>query len=124
VSERATEVPREQRDRVHERVQTLVAEIDPNVEISESDLIRELCLIAERTDVAEELNRLKSHLDRYRAILAAGGETGKKLDFLLQEMLRETNTIGSKANDPTIAHSVVDMKCEVERMKEQVQNVE
>jgi uncharacterized protein (TIGR00255 family) len=124
VAARAPEIPREQRDRIHQRVQTLISEIDPKIEIAEADLVRELCVLVDKTDVAEELNRLQSHLERYRSILGGSGEAGRKLDFLIQEMLRETNTIGSKANDPTVAHAVVDMKCEVERMKEQVQNLE
>ena len=124
VRDRAPEIPREQRDKLIQRARTLLAELGSEADVQESDLHRELCLIADKTDVAEELNRLATHLDRYRTILDKGGETGRKLDFLLQEMLRETNTIGSKANDASIAHAVVEMKCEVERMKEQVQNLE
>lgn len=124
VRTRAPEVPREHRDKLLQRARTLLEELGSEADVQESDLHRELCLIADKADVAEELNRLGTHLDRYRQILDEGGEAGRKLDFLLQEMLRETNTIGSKANDASIAHAVVEMKCEVERMKEQVQNLE
>jgi len=124
VAARAPEIPRQHRDRLMDRVQALLKELDDGSAVSESDLHRELCLLADKCDVAEELNRLQTHLDRYRTILAATGESGRELDFLLQEMLRETNTIGSKANDAEVAHAVVEMKVEVERMKEQVQNLE
>lgn len=124
VAERAPEIPKQHRDRLLQRVKTLLQELNSENDVTEADLHRELCLLADKADVAEEINRLKTHLQRYREILDAGGEAGRKLDFLLQEMLRETNTIGSKANDSEIAHAVVEMKVEVERMKEQVQNLE
>jgi uncharacterized protein (TIGR00255 family) len=124
VAARAPVVPQEQRDRLISRVRALLSGLDPQVTVSEAELLRELCLLADRADVTEELNRLRSHLAQFRAILEGGGEVGRRLDFLLQEMLRETNTVGSKANDAPIAHAVVEMKCEIERMKEQVQNLE
>ncbi len=124
VAERAPSVPRELRDRLVTRVRTLLQEAGSGDAIDAATLLRELSVLADRCDVTEELGRLRTHLDRLRAILAGGGETGRRLDFLLQEMLRETNTIGSKANDATIAHAVVEMKCELERLKEQVQNLE
>lgn len=124
VTVRAPSVPRAHRDRLLTRVRQLLTELEATTQVTEADLLRELCLLADKTDVTEEMNRLRGHLTRYRDILATGGEVGRRLDFLLQEMLRETNTIGSKANDPDIVHAVVEMKCEIERMKEQVQNLE
>jgi uncharacterized protein (TIGR00255 family) len=75
-------------------------------------------------DVSEELARLASHLAQFDGLLAAGGAAGRKLEFLVQELFREANTIGSKCNDTNVAHAVVDIKTHVERLREQVQNVE
>ncbi len=88
------------------------------------ELVREVAAFADRVDVAEELQRLSAHIAEVRAVLARGGEVGRRLEFLLQELLRETNTLGSKSPDTTIAHAVVAMKTCVERMKEQAANLE
>jgi len=85
---------------------------------------KEAALQSERADVAEEVTRLRHHLDAFRSASGAEGEAGRRLDFLLQEMLREVNTIGSKSQDARIASAVVDMKVELDRMKEQAANVE
>jgi uncharacterized protein (TIGR00255 family) len=85
---------------------------------------REIAVLAERGDVTEEVTRLKHHIASFRAAAAGRGEVGRRLDFLLQEMLREINTIGSKSQDAAIAAAVVDMKVEVDRMKEQAANIE
>lgn len=90
----------------------------------DTDLTRELALIADRHDVSEELTRLASHVAQLEKLLTEAGAVGRKLDFLIQETLREVNTIGSKCNDASVAHLVVDMKNVVERLREQVQNVE
>ena len=90
----------------------------------DEDLVRELALIADRHDVSEELTRLSSHVAQLEGLLKGAGAVGRKLDFLIQETLREVNTIGSKCNDSAVAHLVVDMKNIVERLREQVQNVE
>lgn len=92
--------------------------------IERADLVRELSLLAERTDVSEELSRLESHLGQLDTVLAKGGEIGRKLDFLVQELYREANTIGSKCNDAKAAHAVVELKTHIERIREQVQNIE
>ena len=92
--------------------------------VARNDLARELALIADRNDVSEEVARLKSHLDQLRGTLAVGGAVGRRLDFLVQELNREANTIGSKCNDSAVAHSVVELKTHIERVREQVQNVE
>ena len=92
--------------------------------VSEADLAREVAVIADRLDIAEELSRLESHLDQLGSLLERGGALGRQLDFLVQELLREVNTVGSKCNDAQVAHWVVEAKTRVERMREQVQNVE
>lgn len=92
--------------------------------VQPADLAREAALLADRTDVSEELARLSSHLDQLERILARDAPVGRQLDFLVQEFLREANTIGSKCNDAEVAHLVVDLKTAIERLREQVQNVE
>ena len=84
-------------------------------------------IAADRLDITEELVRLRSHVEQFRETLASAGQgspVGRRLDFLLQELGRETNTVGSKANDAPLAHDVVELKTELERLREQVQNVE
>ena len=106
---------------LRQRVQELVGD---SVEVSPADLARELAVLADRLDVSEETARLAAHLGQLRELLAQGGATGRKLDFLAQEFFREANTIGSKCNDAAVAHLVVELKTHIERMREQVQNVE
>jgi uncharacterized protein (TIGR00255 family) len=110
------------RDRLHERVRTLLAELD--VEIDRSDLIKEVSIFAERSDIAEEVVRLASHLDQFQEILNEPESPGRKLEFLTQEMFREANTIGSKASDVEISRRVVEIKGTLEKVRELVQNVE
>ena len=95
-----------------------------NLATAEERIIREIALFVERTDITEEITRLKSHLKQMRAHLRSTEPIGRPLDFLSQELFREINTIGSKASDRAIAHEVVAFKGELERMREQVQNVE
>jgi uncharacterized protein (TIGR00255 family) len=92
--------------------------------LEEQDVLREVAMLADRSDTAEELDRLDLHVARFREILDAGGEVGRSLEFLLQEILRETNTLGAKSPDAEIAHAVVAMKTAVERLKEQGANLE
>ena len=110
------------RDKLRENVQELAA----GVAVDEARLAMEIAMLADRMDVAEELDRFRSHIVAFRATLDdAGGEpVGKRLGFLLQEMLREANTTGSKASDAPILHEVVGLKEELERIREQVENLE
>lgn len=124
IGERMPEVVRGLRDRFVQRLNQLLAETKPGLVAPEETALREAAVYAERTDVAEELDRLGGHLDRFAAVLKSGVDAGRQLDFLAQEMLRETNTIGSKASDLAVAHRVVDLKTEIEKIKEQVQNLE
>jgi uncharacterized protein (TIGR00255 family) len=87
-------------------------------------VLREIALFADRCDVTEELTRLRSHLDQLSGHLKSEGEIGRKAEFILQEIGREVNTIGSKANDVTIARAVIELKNELERVREQMANVE
>jgi uncharacterized protein (TIGR00255 family) len=122
VAVRAPGVVAEYRDKVLDRVQGLLGE--SGMRVQESDLIREVSLFADRCDITEEITRLRCHIGQFRTQLAADQSPGRKLDFLCQEMFREVNTIGSKANDVPIAHIVVDLKTHVEKMREIVQNIE
>lgn len=92
--------------------------------LDESRLLTEVALFADRSDITEEVTRLKSHFRQFRDICDTGGAAGRKLDFLVQELNREANTIGSKANDHQITKHVVEMKSSIEKIKEQVQNIE
>ena len=109
-----------------ERLRAAVRELTEGITIDEQRVAQEIAILAERMDVQEELDRFESHITAFRAAVAVtGGEAvGKRLGFLLQEMLRETNTTGSKAADAAMLHDVVAIKEELERMREQVENVE
>ena len=101
-----------------------IAEVTAQVPIDEVRILQELAIYMERLDIAEEISRLTGHLDHFRATVGGGGEIGRKLDFLIQEMVRETNTIASKSNDLAINERVIKMKVETEKLREQVQNLE
>ena len=94
------------------------------LKVNEADLMREVAVFAERSDINEEIARLRSHLDQFRQAAEGEEAAGRKLDFISQEMLREANTMGSKANDAEIARAIVEIKTAIDRIKEQVQNVE
>ncbi|NTX08412.1 MULTISPECIES: YicC/YloC family endoribonuclease [Myxococcus] len=112
---------------VHDYQQRLterVAELARGVAVDPQRLAQEVALFAERTDIAEEVTRLASHLEQFRALMASTEPAGRRMDFLVQEMHREVNTTGSKSQHTEISARVVSMKAEVERIREQVQNVE
>jgi uncharacterized protein (TIGR00255 family) len=122
VSALAPQVVSEFRAKLLERVRQLLT--DSGVGVAEADLIREVSIFSERSDINEEITRLRSHLEQFQAFIREPASTGRKLDFLSQEMNREVNTIGSKANNVPIAHCVVEMKAAIEKMREILQNVE
>lgn len=122
VIRRAPEVSHAYRDRLVERVNKALGEL--NVSVEPADLIREVAVFADRTDIAEETVRLRSHVDQFTTAVGLPESSGRKLEFITQEMGREVNTIGSKANDAEISQRVVEMKTALERIREQVQNVE
>lgn len=120
IRQRVPQVVVDYRQRLEQRVKDLFDqfEIDPN------RLAQEAILLAERADITEELTRLEAHMQACTRLLSASEAVGRKIEFLVQEMHREVNTIGSKSNDTTIAHSVVELKSELERIREQIQNIE
>jgi uncharacterized protein (TIGR00255 family) len=120
VIERAPLRPAEAKERLMSRLRPLLAD----VEMDPARIAQEVALMADRLDCTEECVRLSAHLDQFRSLSDGPEMAGRKLNFLLQEMNRETNTIGSKGNDVEIAHAVIVMKEELERLREQVQNVE
>ena len=124
VDKRAPEVVRQYQSRLQQRVELLANEAGAS--LSDQDLIREVAIFAERSDINEELTRLRSHIDQLHSILNEKNEApvGRTLDFLSQEMLREANTIASKCLDATVSRHVVLIKGLIDRIKEQVQNVE
>jgi uncharacterized protein (TIGR00255 family) len=124
VRERAPRVVAAYQERLRQRVNALLAEVGAAVE--PSDLLREVAIFAERSDIAEEVSRLSAHLAQLDSLLSDANPepVGRTLDFLAQEMLREANTIASKSADAEISRHVVDMKTAIDRIKEQAQNAE
>jgi len=120
VAAAAPNVPIRQRELLFNRLRDAGLDLDP----SDDRVLKELALFADRCCISEELTRLDAHLGRFREFLDSGEPVGRSLDFLCQEIHREWNTIGSKANDPAIAATVIDAKTELEKVREQVQNVE
>ncbi len=122
VEQRAPQRLIEERD----RLRAAVVELTQDVELDEERLAREVAFLAERWDINEEIVRLRSHLEQFRLLIEADAAepAGKRLAFWVQEMHREVNTIGSKGNDTEVAKRVVDMKAAIERLREQVENVE
>jgi uncharacterized protein (TIGR00255 family) len=113
-------------DRERERLREAIAELTTQTTLDDDRLAREIAILADRWDLGEELVRARAHLQAFEDLLQAPDDepVGKRLGFLAQELLREINTIGSKANDATIQHAVVEMKNEVETLREQIENVE
>lgn len=122
IAERCPQTLDGYRKRLRERAEKL--RLISDIDVDAGRLEQEVALFADRIDVAEELTRLESHTMHFESMLAGAEAVGRRLDFLLQEMAREANTIGSKSQDVAIAHAVVELKAEIERMREQVQNVE
>lgn len=124
VAERSPRVVDEYHDKLRARVDELMAKAQ--LKVNETDLIREVAVFADRADIAEELTRMRGHVAQFREVIAADDDApaGRTLDFLAQEMLREANTMGSKCNDAQISRCVVELKSTIDRIKEQVQNVE
>ena len=122
VSALAPQVIIEYRDKLLQRVNDLVKDLDTR--LGPADVLREVALHADRCDINEEITRLRSHLSQFQKLLDDNVSQGRKLDFMCQELFREVNTIGSKSNHVGIAHAAVEAKVCVERMREIVQNVE
>ncbi len=122
IQQRAPLVAEGYRVRLEERLRKLLAERE--LKFDPADVIREVGLFAERSDISEEIVRLRSHLEQFDAVLGSDESAGRKLEFLTQEMFREVNTIGSKANDVEISRRVIEIKAAIERIREMIQNVE
>jgi uncharacterized protein (TIGR00255 family) len=120
IATRAPTVPANYREQLMKRLRDAGLDLDLNDE----RVLREIALFADRCDVTEEITRLRSHLEQFAGLLKSEGEIGRKAEFILQEIGREVNTIGSKANDLTIARGVIELKNELERVREQIANVE
>ena len=120
IEKRSPETVKEYNDKLVERVHDLIGDVS----LDEGRVIQEVAIYADKVAVAEETVRLRSHLDQLKAFINADEPVGRKMDFLVQEINRETNTIGSKANDVDIARKVVDIKAKVEKIREQIQNIE
>ncbi len=111
---------RTREENLRERLEKLLG----NVQLDPARLAQEVVVMADKTDVTEEIVRLHCHIQQFELVVKEGGGVGRKLDFLIQEFLREVNTLASKINDAAIAHHTVDLKSELEKMREQVQNIE
>lgn len=120
IEARSPETVREYR----ERLEAKLREVLQDTTIDEQRILTEAAIFADKVAVAEETVRLRSHFEQLKAFLDSGEPSGRKMDFLVQEMNRETNTIGSKASDSQIAYMVVDIKAEIEKIREQIQNIE
>jgi len=120
IEARAPVVTQEARHRIRERIQVLLGDVP----LDEARLAQEAAILADKNDITEELVRLRSHLQQFRGQCQADGPRGRQLEFVLQEIHREINTVGSKANDLVVAQLVIQAKAELERVREQVQNVE
>jgi len=120
VQERAPGVAPAYRAQLLKRLRDAGLELD----VDDERVLREIALFADRCDISEEITRIRSHIDQFAALLKSDDEIGRKADFILQEMGREANTIGSKANDLAISRSVIELKNELERLREQMANVE
>ena len=120
VEKRSPEIVSEYRARIEERMKDILG----SATYDESRLLTEVAIFADKVNVNEETVRLRSHVDQFTKMLDEGGSVGRKIDFLIQEMNREINTIGSKSNDLDVARIVIDVKAEIEKLREQIQNVE
>ena len=120
IEQRSPETVKEYNDKLLARINEFLSD----VQVDEQRLLTECAIFADKVAVAEETVRLRSHIDQLRQFLDSNDAVGRKTDFLVQEMNREANTIGSKAQDVTIARNVIDIKAEIEKIREQIQNIE
>ena len=120
IEERSPETVKEYNDKLLARIKEFLSD----VQVDEQRILTECAIYADKVAVAEETVRLRSHIDQLRLFMDSNEAIGRKIDFLVQEMNREANTIGSKAQDVTIARNVIDIKAEIEKIREQIQNIE
>jgi uncharacterized protein (TIGR00255 family) len=122
VLKRAPAVLEAYQRKLEERIGTLLQQ--RGLEVAKADVLREVAIYADKCDASEELQRLSSHVDQFRKILASDGQIGRRLDFLTQEMVREANTLTAKSNDAQVSVQAVEIKAELEKIKEQAENIE
>ncbi|MGD9689818.1 MAG: YicC/YloC family endoribonuclease [Phycisphaerales bacterium] len=124
VAARAPQVVQDYEIRLRQRIEMMLKDAD--LKVDSVEIIREIAVYAERSDISEEITRLSGHMDQFTQLLTSAGEkpVGRTLDFLAQEMLREANTMASKSGDTTISRAIVEIKGAIDRIKEQVQNIE
>lgn len=120
ISDRAPETVRDYEQKIRQRIEELIS----NVEIDENRLLTEVGIFADKVNITEELIRFNSHLEEFSSLLSSEFSIGRKLDFIIQELNREANTMGSKCNDYIVSKAVVELKSEIEKLREQVQNIE
>jgi len=120
----AEKVAEEYRQRLTKRINDMLAKTDSQIELDQSRLAQEVAYLADRADISEEIARLKTHIEHFRTIMDEEKEVGKRLDFLTQELNREANTITSKTNNMVVKENALAIKSEIEKIREQVQNVE
>lgn len=120
----AAKVADEFQARITKRINEMLAKVDADSEVDQARLAQEIAYLAERADISEEITRLNAHIDHYRVIMDEDSEVGKRLDFLTQELNREANTIASKTNNMTVKENALAIKSEIEKIREQIQNIE
>jgi len=120
IERRAPQIPNEWQGKLTERL----AKLQQNVEWDPQRVAQEIAVFADRCDISEEISRFRSHMVQFRALLGDAEPVGRRMDFLVQELNREVNTMGSKSNDADLTNTVVTLKSELEKVREQVQNVE
>lgn len=124
IENEAASVAEEYRVRLTKRIGEMLAKTDSQIEVDQSRMAQEVAYLAEKADISEEITRLKTHIEHFRAIVTEIRDVGKRLDFLTQELNREANTIASKTNNMVIKENALTIKSEIEKIREQVQNVE
>ncbi len=124
IENEAENVAEEYRERLTKKINEMLAKTDAEIELDEARLAQEVAYLANRSDITEEITRLKSHIEQFRQIMNEENEVGKRLDFLTQELNREANTIASKTQNITVKEASLTIKSEIEKIREQVQNVE
>ena len=124
IENESARVADEYHERLSKRIKDMLAKSDSQIEIDQGRLAQEIAYLAERADISEEITRLKTHIEHFRIIMNEDKEVGKRLDFLTQELNREANTITSKTNNMVVKENALAIKSEIEKIREQVQNVE
>ncbi len=124
IESEAASIGDEYRQRLTKRIGEMLAKSESQIEIDQSRLAQEIAYLSDRADISEEIARLKTHIEHFRAIMKEDKEVGKRLDFLTQELNREANTITSKTNNMVVKENALTIKSEIEKIREQIQNVE